>query len=102
MRVGYGGADGGGKMATGNHHPRKTPGSGPSIITRAASERFDIEHLTIAIVAAGWAGDVRWHFAAALGAILEDGCMPTLRATAHFLTAFGLAALWNGHGLALV
>jgi len=63
-------------------------------------ERLDIEHLTVAIVAAGRASDVRWHFAAAFGAIFKDRCTPALGATAHFLTAFGLAALWNGHGLA--
>jgi len=63
---------------------------------------FDVEHLTVTIITAGWAGDVRGHFAAALRATLEDRRTPTLRATAHFLTAFGLAALWNGHGLTVV
>jgi len=64
------------------------------------SKSLDIKHLAIAVIATGRASDVRWHFAAAFGAILEDGCTPALCATAHFLTAFGLAALWNGHGLA--
>jgi len=59
---------------------------------------LDIKHLTSAVISAGWAGDVRWHFAAALWAALEDRCAPAVCATAHFLTAFGLAALWNGHG----
>ena len=45
---------------------------------------------------------MRGHLAAALGAAFEDRCTPAVRATAHFLTAFGLAALWNGHGLALI
>jgi hypothetical protein len=63
---------------------------------------FDIEHLSVAIITAGWAGDVRGHFAAAFRAVLEDGSTPTVRTTTHFLTAFGLAALWNGHDLALV
>jgi hypothetical protein len=67
-----------------------------------ASECFDFEHLAVTVISAGRAGDVRRHFAAALGAVLEDRCAPTLRATAHFLTAFGLAALWNGHGLEVV
>jgi hypothetical protein len=71
-------------------------------IGREASESLDIEHLTVAVITTGRAGNVRRHLAAALGAALEDRCTPTLGATAHFLTAFGLAALWNGHGLELV
>jgi hypothetical protein len=67
-------------------------------ITSSASESFDIEHLAIAVVATGWASDVGRHPAAALGAALEDRRTPTGRATAHFLTAFGLAAFWYGHG----
>jgi len=71
-------------------------------ITSSASESFDIEHLAIAVVATGWASDVRRHAAAALGAALEDRCAPTGSATAHFLTAFGLAAFWYGHGFVFV
>jgi hypothetical protein len=71
-------------------------------ITQPTSEGFDIEHLTVTIVAARRAGNVRGHFAATLGAALEDRCAPAVRATAHFLAAFGLATLWNGHGLALI
>jgi hypothetical protein len=63
---------------------------------------FHIEHLAVAIVATGWASDVRGHFAAAFRAVLEDWGTPTVRTTAHFLTAFRLAALWYGHGFALV
>jgi len=72
------------------------------IAKMTALQCFDIEHFAVTIVATGWACDVRWHLAAALGAALEDRCTPTLRATAHFLTAFGLAALWYGHGLVFV
>lgn len=72
----------------------------PEKLSEPGSESLDIEHLAVAIISARRASDVRWHFAAAFGAILEDGCTPALCATAHFLTAFGLAALWNGHGLA--
>jgi len=67
-----------------------------------ALQCLDIEHLAVTVVATGWACNVRRHLAAALGAALEDWCTPTLRATAHFLTAFGLAALWYGHGLVFV
>jgi hypothetical protein len=67
-----------------------------------ALECFDIEHLAVTVVATGWARNVRRHLAAALRAALEDRCTPTLCATAHFLTAFGLAALWYGHGLVFV
>jgi hypothetical protein len=66
-----------------------------------ALQRFNVEHLAIAIIAARWASDVRRHFAAALWAALKDRCTPAVCATAHFLTAFGLAALWYGHGLEL-
>jgi hypothetical protein len=67
-----------------------------------ASQCFDIEHLAVTVVATGWAGDVRWHLAATFWAALEDRCTPALCATAHFLTAFGLAALWYGHGRVFV
>jgi len=71
-------------------------------MTKAGSTDLDVEHLTVAVVATGGTRDVRRHLAAALRATLEDRCTPTLGATAHFLTAFGLAALWNGHGLGVV
>jgi hypothetical protein len=67
-----------------------------------ALQCLDIEHLAVTVVATGWASNVRRHFAAALRAALEDRCTPTFGATAHFLTAFGLAALWYGHGLVFV
>ena len=71
-------------------------------ITLAASQcGFDIQHLPVTIVTAGWTCDVRRHLAAAFGAVLENRGMPTFRTTAHFLSAFGLAALWYGHGFAI-
>ena len=70
--------------------------------TLPASESFDVEHLAIAIIPAGRASDVRRHFAAALGAALEDRCTPAGSAAAHFLAAFGLAAFWYGHGRSVV
>ena len=70
--------------------------------TLPASESFDVEHLTVAVVTARRAGDVRWHPAAALGAALEDRCAPAGSAAAHFLAAFGLAAFWYGHGRSVV
>jgi hypothetical protein len=97
-----GNADGGGILAgvnTKNHRPGKTPDGDPSETMRAASECFDIEHLAVTIIAAGRAGNVRRHLAPTLRATLEDRRAPALGATTHFLTAFGLAALWNGHGL---
>jgi hypothetical protein len=68
-------------------------------ITPEALEGLDVEHLPVTVITAGRASDVRRHFAAALRAALEDRCTPTVCTTAHFLTAFGLAALWYGHGL---
>lgn len=68
--------------------PRACPGGNTMICTSSGSESFDIEHLAIAVVATGWAGDVRWHATAALRAALEDRCAPASGATAHFLTAF--------------
>jgi len=73
----------------------KTPHEG-------SSAHFDIEHLAVAIISAGRTGDVRGHAAATLWAAFEDGCAPAVCATAHFLTAFGLAALWYGHGVGSV
>lgn len=67
-----------------------------------ASQHLHIQNLPLAIIAAGWTGDVRWNLAATLGAAFEDRRTPAGCATAHFLAAFGLAALWNGHGIALV
>jgi hypothetical protein len=83
--------------------PRDFPGGNEiSAKTLPASECFDFEHLTATVATAGRAGDVRRHLAAALGAALEDRCTPAGSATAHFLTAFGLAALWYGHGRVFV
>jgi len=82
--------------------PRWVPGGNFWKINSNASESLDIEHLTIAVIATGWARNVRWHFTAAFRAALEDRCTPASGATAHFLTAFGLAALWYGHSLEFV
>jgi hypothetical protein len=89
-------------LNTKNHRLRKNSDGDLSEITRNESKCFHLDHLTVAIVAARRTSNVRWHFAAALGAALEDRGTPTRGATAHFLTAFGLAALWNGHSLELV
>ena len=80
---------------------RDVSGRRSSECRKRRSQGFDIEHLAVTVVAARRAGDVRRHLAAALGAAFEDRCAPAVGATTHFLTAFGLAALWNGHGLAV-
>jgi hypothetical protein len=70
---------------------RRHGGTGAAIvceITSTTLKRFDIEHFTVTIVATRWASNVRRHFATAFWATLEDGCTPTIGATAHFLTAF--------------
>jgi hypothetical protein len=95
------------RVAVGNEMRQlNAQGSPPAVemsrFNRVASERLDIEHLPVAVGTARGAGDVRGHFAAAFRAVLEDGSTPTVRTTAHFLTAFGLAALWYGHDLGLV
>jgi len=66
--------------------------------TETRSEGFDFKDLAAIVVSAGWAGDVRRHSAAALGAGLEDRSTPAGGATAHFLSALRLTALRNGHG----
>ena len=40
-----------------------------------------------------------WNWRAALGAVLENRCTPTLGAATHFLLTFGHSALWIGHGV---
>ena len=83
---------------TKNHRLRKL-GRRSSKFIRTQSECFDIKHLTVTVVTARRASDVRWHFTATFRAAFEDRCTPAIGATAHFLTAFGLATLWNSHGL---
>jgi hypothetical protein len=85
-----------------NERRQDFPGGDSLEIKHAASLCFDNDHLSVAIIPAGRAGDVRGHFTAAVRAVFKERSTPTVCTTAHFLTTFGLAALWNGHGLTLV
>lgn len=54
--------------------------------------------LTIAIIAARWASDVRRHGATTFRTSLKTLFTPTIRPTAHLAFHLGRSSLWDSHG----
>jgi hypothetical protein len=55
------------------------------------------QNLTVFVVSARWASDVRWHFRSTFWAGFQQWCTPAIGATTHFLAALGLTAFRYGH-----
>ena len=69
-----------------------------SCVNRTLGRDADVVHLTLAVVAAGDAGNVTGLGSAAGGALVQMRGAPTVGMLTHLLLALGFSALRTGHG----